>query len=131
VDSAVAWTTWITLMGCAGLTVLALAGVTGPARRSSAGTLPRVTARLARLAAALAGLARNEAYQAQPAVYHSAPAGSLPKLPAKQASASTWAWGAGETAVVAAVMLAGYRASGRVARRRVLAVAPAAVQPGG
>jgi hypothetical protein len=59
VDSAVAWTTWITLMGCAGLTVLALAGVTGPARRSSAGTLPRVTARLARLAAALAGQPRG------------------------------------------------------------------------
>jgi hypothetical protein len=87
VDSAVAWTTWITLMGCAGLTVLALAGVTGP-------TWP------------------------------------WPKLPAKRASVSTWAWGAGETVAVAPVMLAGYRASGRLARHRVLAVTPAG-QPRG
>jgi hypothetical protein len=56
-------------MGCAGLTVLALAGVTGP-------TWP------------------------------------WPKLPAKRASVSTWAWSAGETVAVAAVMLAGYRAAG-------------------
>lgn len=49
VDSAVGWTTWVTLMGFVGLTVLALAGVSAPA--------PRVTARLARVAAALGVLA--------------------------------------------------------------------------
>jgi hypothetical protein len=71
----------------------------------------------------LSGSARNEAYQAQPAVYQSAPADSLPKLAAKQASASTWASGTVETIAVAAVMIAGYRVSGRLARRRALAAA--------
>jgi hypothetical protein len=53
------------------------------------------------------------------------------KLPAKQASDSTWAWGAAETIVVAAIMIAGYRVSGRLSRRRVLAaVAPATEGPG-
>src|ERR1700753_2880339 len=57
VDSAVAWTPWITLMGFVGLTVLALAAVAAPARRAAPGTLPRVTARLARVAALLGVLA--------------------------------------------------------------------------
>jgi hypothetical protein len=69
----------------------------------------------------LHGSARNEAYQAQPAVYQSAPADSLPKLTAKQASGSTWAWGTGETVAVAAIMVAGYSFSGRLAKRRTLA----------
>lgn len=69
----------------------------------------------------LHGSARNEAYQAQPSVYQSAPADSLPKLPAKQPGAATWAWGTGETAAVAALMIVGYRASGRLARRRAQA----------
>lgn len=71
----------------------------------------------------LHGSARNQAYQAQPAVYQSAPADSLPKLPAKQAGVSTWAWGTGETIVIVAMMLAGYRVSGRLAKRRVLTAA--------
>ena len=79
----------------------------------------------------LHGSARDQAYQAQPAVYQSAPAKELPKLPAKQASASTWVEGAAETLGVAAIMIGGYRVSGRLARRRTLAVAsPAAEGPG-
>ena len=57
VDSAVAWTTWITLMGFVGLTVLALVGAGSPARQASPGTLAHVTMRLARVAAALGVLA--------------------------------------------------------------------------
>ena len=77
----------------------------------------------------LHGSARNQAYQAQPSVYDGAPAGALPKLPAKQASASTWVLGTVETLAVAGVMIAGYRASGRLARRRVLAAATAVPVP--
>ena len=78
----------------------------------------------------LHGSARNQAYQAQPSVYRSAPAKSLPKLPAKQSSASTWAEGAAETIVIAGIMIAGYRVSGRLARRRALvAVMPATEGP--
>jgi putative copper export protein len=66
----------------------------------------------------LHGSARNQAYQAQPSVYRSAAADSLPKLPAKQASASTWLEGTGETIAVAAVMIAAYRVSGRLVKRR-------------
>ena len=55
------------------------------------------------------GSARNQAYQAQPSVYQGAAADSLPKLPAKQASASTWLEGTGETIAVGAVMIAAYR----------------------
>jgi putative copper export protein len=71
----------------------------------------------------LHGSARNQAYQAQPSVYLGAPADSLAKLPAKQASASTWVLGTVETLAVAGIMVAGYRASGRLARRRVTAAA--------
>jgi hypothetical protein len=59
-----------------------------------------------------------------------APAGNLPKAPPKEASVSTWAWGIGETIVIAGLMVGGYRASGRLARRRVLAV-PATEDPDG
>jgi uncharacterized membrane protein len=72
----------------------------------------------------LAGSARNEAYQAQPSVYASAPADALPKLAPKQASVSTWALGTAETIAVAGIMIGGYRVSGRLARRRPLAAAP-------
>ena len=41
----------------------------------------------------------------------------------KQAGVSTWAWGTGETIVIVAMMLAGYRVSGRLAKRRVLTAA--------
>jgi putative copper export protein len=77
----------------------------------------------------LHGSARNQAYQAQPSVYQSGPAKKLPKLPAKQASAATWAEGTAETIVIVGIMIAGYRVSGRLARRRVLAVMPAAEGP--
>lgn len=78
----------------------------------------------------LHGSARNQAFQAQPSVYQSAPAGSLPKIPPKQASASTWIEGMAETIAVAAIMIAGYRFSGRLAKRRVgTVVAPASGEP--
>jgi hypothetical protein len=57
VDSAAAWTTWITLMGFVGLTVLALAGAGPAARRSTPESLAPVAARLARVAAVLGVLA--------------------------------------------------------------------------
>ncbi len=68
----------------------------------------------------LHGSARNQAYQAD-AVKHSAVAiapDKLPKLAPKTAGTSTWVWGTAETVAVIAVMVAGYRFSGRVARRR-------------
>jgi copper transport protein len=78
----------------------------------------------------LAGSARNQAYQAQPSVYRGAPAGDLPKAPPKEAGASTWAWGAGETIVIAGLLVGGYRVSWRLARRRVAAAgAPAPQDP--
>jgi putative copper export protein len=57
VDSAVAWTTWVTLMGFVGLVVLALVSAGPPARRQGPGTLATVTTRLARVAAVLGVLA--------------------------------------------------------------------------
>jgi putative copper export protein len=78
----------------------------------------------------LAGSARNQAYQAQPSVYRSAPAGNLPKIPGKESSASTWIEGTAETIAVAAVMIAGYRVSGRLAKRRSFAaVTPSNEEP--
>ena len=44
--------------------------------------------------------------------------GRPPKLPAKDVTASTWVLGTLETLAVIAVMVAGYRISGRLARRR-------------
>ena len=72
----------------------------------------------------LHGSARNQAYQADLAK-HSAvavDAKQLPKLDPKQASASTWVWGTAETIGVVAVMVGGYRYSGRLVRRRTESV---------
>ena len=66
----------------------------------------------------LHGSARNQAFQANAAAHATSAAAPLPKIPAKQVSASTWAWGTAETVVVVAVMIAGYRVSGRIARVR-------------
>ncbi|QMU73796.1 CopD family protein [Streptacidiphilus sp. P02-A3a] len=75
----------------------------------------------------LHGSARNQAYQARVAE-HSAtavPAKRLPRLAPKQADASTWVYGTLETLAVVGLMGAGYRYSGRLARRRATAAAPA------
>ena len=69
----------------------------------------------------LHGSARNQAFQASAAARATSAAGPLPKIPAKQVSASTWAWGSAETVVVIAAMIAGYRVSGRLARSRTAA----------
>lgn len=66
----------------------------------------------------LHGSARNQAYQADVARHATAPIGTLPKLPTKEVTASTWMLGALETLVVIAVMVVGYWISGRIARRR-------------
>ena len=71
----------------------------------------------------LHGSARNQAYQAgteKHAAVAIAPA-DLPKLQPKQAGASTWVLGTTETVAVVAVMVAGYRVSDRLARRRTAA----------
>ncbi len=73
----------------------------------------------------LAGSARNQAFQAD-AAKTLAPGKKLPKIPAKEVSGSTWAWGITETTVVIAIMVAGYYLSGRLARSRVAAATPAA-----
>ena len=74
----------------------------------------------------LHGSARNQAFQANAAAQATSATAKLPKIPAKQVTASTWAWGTAETVVVVAVMLAGYRVSGRMARSRTAAVTRAA-----
>jgi len=81
----------------------------------------------------LHGSARNQAFQATVAarLTKPTPAADLPKLPAKQAAPSTWVAGVGETALVVAVMVGGYGASGRIARtRRTPAAAYAGHGPG-
>jgi hypothetical protein len=82
----------------------------------------------------LHGSARNQAYQASIAQHITTPtpADKLPKLPDKQASSSTWAYGTAETIVVAVVMLAGYGVSGRFAhmRRSTAVAALAGAGPG-
>ncbi|MDI5968896.1 CopD family protein [Streptomyces sp. SL13] len=81
----------------------------------------------------LHGSARNQAYQADVAE-HSRVAlapDRLPKLDPKESSTSTWVWGTAETAAVIAVMGAGYRLSGRVARRRSNAATTAATNDQG
>jgi putative copper export protein len=65
----------------------------------------------------LSGSARNQAFQAEAA--RTATSAKLPKIPAKEVSASTWVWGITESVAVIAIMVAGYYVSGRVARRRV------------
>jgi uncharacterized membrane protein len=66
----------------------------------------------------LHGSARNQSYQADLARNATGPLGKLPKLPPKEAVASTWTLGVLETLAVIAVMVAGYWLSGRLARRR-------------
>jgi putative copper export protein len=66
----------------------------------------------------LHGSARNQAYQADVARHATAPLGTLPKLPTKEVTASTWMLGTLETLAVIAVMVLGYWISGRIARRR-------------
>lgn len=56
-DSAVAWTTWATLMGFVGVTAFALLAAGPPARRIGPVTLAAVTSRLARAALVLGVLA--------------------------------------------------------------------------
>jgi putative copper export protein len=71
----------------------------------------------------LHGSARNQAFQADAAAHASSATAELPKISAKQVSASTWAWGTAETVVVIAVMIAGYCVSGRIARVRTATAA--------
>ena len=66
----------------------------------------------------LHGSARNQAFQADAARRAVGHVGKLPKIPAKQVSASTWALGTFETVAVIAVMIGGYWLSGYLARRR-------------
>jgi putative copper export protein len=66
----------------------------------------------------LHGSARNQAYQAAAARHTTIAVTKLPKLPPKEVSASTWIEGTLETVAVLAVTVAGYRFSGRLARRR-------------
>lgn len=86
----------------------------------------------------LHGSARNQAFQADVAK-HSAPAArtadgkpaKLPKLGPKHASTATWIEGTAETLAVLAVTAAGYRFSGRLARRRsgAAGAAPSSAAP--
>lgn len=73
----------------------------------------------------LHGSARNQAYQAGLAANATAGSatGHLPKLAAKVPDAGTWIWGSVETIAVVALMIIGYRVSGRIARRRAAALA--------
>jgi putative copper export protein len=76
------------------------------------------------VASFLHGSARNQAYQADVAKHAAAPFSKLPrlpKLPQKEVSASTGIEGTAETAAGLAVTVAGYRFSGRLARRRTAA----------
>ena len=79
----------------------------------------------------LHGSARNQAYQANLAEHSvtAVDAKTLPKLPPKTATASTWVWGSAETVAVVAVMVGGYRVSGRLARRRRTAAASTGAAP--
>ena len=67
--------------------------------------------------------ARTQAFQAEAAKHAVSADAPLPKLPAKEASVTTLAWGTGETVVVLVVMVAGHRLSGRLARNRARAAA--------
>ncbi|MER8185991.1 DUF4149 domain-containing protein [Kitasatospora sp. NPDC094015] len=57
IDSAIAWTTWITLMGTVGVAALALVSAGPAAARTAPGALARITARLGLAAGVLALLA--------------------------------------------------------------------------
>jgi putative copper export protein/methionine-rich copper-binding protein CopC len=52
----------------------------------------------------------------------------VPKAPPKDPRASTWAWGTAETLAVVALMVGGFMASGRIARRRASAARPTATE---
>jgi Copper resistance protein D len=71
----------------------------------------------------LHGSARNQAFQAEAAKQAISVTAVLPKIPAKEVTTSTWVWGASGTVAVAGVMIIGFAVSGRIAHRRVLAVA--------
>ncbi|MFF3559228.1 copper resistance D family protein [Streptomyces sp. NPDC002574] len=75
----------------------------------------------------LHGSARNQAFQADAAAHSAVPLAmdDLPKLPPKEATASTWVLGATETVAVVALMIAGYWFSGMLARRRAVAASGA------
>lgn len=75
----------------------------------------------------LHGSARNQAYQAHVAERTAGPvdAKQLPKLPQKQADATTWWLGTAETVAVVGLMVGGYRASGRLAAKRTAALGAA------
>jgi putative copper export protein len=73
----------------------------------------------------LHGSARNQAFQAAAAASASGPLSKLPKIPAKQVTASTWTLGILETLAVVALMAVGYWLSGRLAARRRATAAPA------
>jgi copper transport protein len=66
----------------------------------------------------LHGSARNQAFQANAAKHSAVSADDLPKIADKAVHMSTWVWGSAETVLVVAVMVAGYLASGAIARRR-------------
>jgi putative copper export protein len=66
----------------------------------------------------LHGSARNQAFQADAAAQAASASAKLPRIPAKEVSGSTWAWGITETVAVIVVMAAGYYLSGRFARSR-------------
>jgi putative copper export protein len=70
----------------------------------------------------LHGSARNEGFQDNTAAHATSATAPLPKIQAKDVSASTWVEGTAETAVVIAVMIGGYRVSGRLARSRTAVV---------
>jgi putative copper export protein len=78
----------------------------------------------------LHGSARNQAFQAEAAKHATSPSAELPKIPAKQVSASTWTWGTAETLAVIVVMVGGYRGSGRIARSRTAAAAAVTMSKG-
>ncbi|GAA4557249.1 copper resistance D family protein [Planotetraspora kaengkrachanensis] len=71
----------------------------------------------------LHGSARNQAFQAEAAEHATSATVELPKIPAKEVSASTWTWGTAETVAVIVVMIAGHRVSGRIARSRTASAA--------
>ena len=68
----------------------------------------------------LHGSARNQEFQAD-AAQHATSNADLPKIADKRATRSTWVWGTSETVVVVALMVGGYRVSGRLARTRAAA----------
>jgi hypothetical protein len=71
----------------------------------------------------LHGSARNQAFQANLAKNATTSLTHLPKIPAKEATATTLVWGTTETTAVIAVMIAGYWLSGKARpppyRRRI------------